>query len=150
MMRKKPRNSRHATTLGEAVELNLETAASNRRPIKVMADLMGVETKTFYRWMSENSMPLNLVRQFEEFCGAHHVSEYLCVADGRRIVIDIPTGRRPSVAAVAVLCRYYQSGDEQAEALSALTHAMMQAAYHRANVAKDHAPELPFDQTEAE
>lgn len=117
---------------------------------------MGVELKTYYRWLSELSMPLNRVLQFEEFCGARYVSEYLCVANGRRVVIDIPTGRRPAVAdisslqsafadAAAVLCRYYGTGNEQSEAIASLTHAMTQAAFHRENVAKDRTPELQFD-----
>lgn len=138
----------------------VEEAATQRRPIKVIADLMGVEVKTFYGWLARNSMPLNRVRQFEEFCGARYVSEYLCLADGRRVVIDIPTGRRPAVAdistlqsafadAAAVLCRYYKSGHEQAEAVGALTLAITQAVYHRENVAKDRAPELMFDEPEA-
>ncbi len=160
-MRKRNWKSRHATTLSEAFDLCMERAAECRRPPKVLADLMGIEVKTLYRWMADMSMPLNRILQFEEFCGARFVSEYLCLADGRRVVIEIPTGRRPDVAdlsglqsafadAAAVLCRYYASGHEQADAIAALTHAMTQAAYHRENVAKDRAPELLFDEVEAE
>lgn len=155
-MRKRTWKSLHATSLSEALELCVEHAAELRRPAKVLADLMGVELKTLYRWLAETSMPLNRVRQFEEFCHARYVSEYLCVADGRRVVIEIPTGRRPGVAdlstlqsafadAAAVLCRYYGAGEEQHAVITTLTHAMTQAAYHRENVAKDRAPELPFD-----
>ncbi|WP_243772011.1 hypothetical protein [Burkholderia anthina] len=160
-MRKRSWKSQHATSLSEAFELCVEHAAERRRPAKVLADLMGVELKTLYRWLAETSMPLNRVRQFEEFCGARFVSEHLCVADGRRVVIEIPTGRRPGVAdlsglqsafadAAAVLCRYYASGHEQVDAIAALTHAMTQAAYHRENVTKDRAPELLFDEAGAE
>jgi len=160
-MRKRTWKSLHATSLSEAFELCVEHADEQRRPAKVLADLMGVEVKTLYRWLADTSMPLNRVRQFEEFCGARFVSEYLCIADGRRVVIEIPTGRRPRVTdlaslqsafadAAAVLCRYYESGHEQAEAVTALTHAMTQAGYHRENVAKDRAPELRFDAAEAE
>lgn len=154
-MRKRTWKSLHATSLGEAFELCIDHATGRQRPAKVLADLMGVEVKTLYRWLAENSMPLNRLRQFEEFCGAHYISEYLCLADGRRVVIEIPTGRRPGVAqlsnlqsafaeAAAVLCRYYSAGHEQSEAVAALTHAMTQAAYHRENVAKDRTPELPL------
>ncbi|OXI36738.1 hypothetical protein [Burkholderia aenigmatica] len=155
-MRKRTWKSLHATSLSEAFELCVEYAAERRRPAKVLADLMGVELKTMYRWLADTSMPLNRVRQFEEFCGARFISEYLCIADGRRIVIEIPTGRRPGVVdlaslqaafaeAAAVLCRYYASGREQAEASTALTHAMAHAGYHRENVMKDRAPELLFE-----
>jgi len=156
VMRKHPRKSVPANSLRDAFDRNTAAADANRRPAKVMADLMGVELKTYYRWLSDMSMPLNRVLQFEEFCGARHVSEYLCISGGRRVVIDIPTGRRPHVSdlsglqgafadAVAVLCRYYSEGHEQSEAIVALTTAMTQAAYHRENVAKDRMPELPFD-----
>lgn len=155
-MRKLTRKFQPATSLREAVDRCTAAADANRRPAKVLSDLMGVELKTYYRWLSDLSMPLNRVLQFEEFCGARYVSEYLCVANGRRVVIDIPTGRRPAVAdlsslqsafadAAAVLCRYYGSGNEQTEAIASLTHAMTQAAYHRENVAKDRTPELQFD-----
>ncbi|AOJ13179.1 MULTISPECIES: hypothetical protein [Burkholderia] len=160
-MRKHHRKSAPATSLRNAFDRNTAAADANRRPAKVMADLMGVELKTYYRWLSDMSMPVNRVLQFEEFCGAHQISEFLSVADGSRIVIDVPTGRRPTIAdlsalqsafadAAAVLCRYYTTGEEQAHAIGALTHAMIQAAFHRANVAKDQAPELPFDDVEAE
>ncbi|WP_246797799.1 hypothetical protein [Burkholderia perseverans] len=155
-MRKPNRKFRPATSLREAVERCTAIADAHRRPAKVMADLMGVEVKTYYRWLADLSMPLNRVMQFEEFCGARYVSEYLCVTDGRRVVIDIPTGRRPKVSdisglqtafaeAAAVLCRYYTAGVEQSQAIEALSTAISQAAYHRANVVKDRAPELQFD-----
>ncbi|MBW5285743.1 hypothetical protein [Burkholderia gladioli] len=155
-MRKPNRKFRPATSLREAVERCTATADANRRPAKVMADLMGVELKTYYRWLADLSMPLNRVLQFEEFCGARYVSEYLSVADGRRVVIDIPTGRRPKVVdisglqtafaeAAAVLCRYYTDGEEQSQAIEALSLAIVHAAFHRANVVKDRTPELQFD-----
>jgi len=154
------KKSLHASTLSDAIEMCVEAAAKRRRPAKVMSELMGVELKTYYRWMSENSMPLNRLRQFEEFCGASHISEYLCVADGRRVVIDIPTGRRPRIIdiaqlqcmfadAAAALCRYYESGEERDAVIASLTTAMTQAAFHRENVTKDRAPELPFEETRA-
>lgn len=156
-MRKVTTKSRPATSLRDAFDRNTASADANRRPAKVLADLMGVELKTYYRWLSELSMPANRILQFEAFCGARHISEFLSVADGRRIVIDIPTGRRPAIAdlaalqsafadAAAILCRYYTTGEEQLEAITSLTHAMAQAAFHRENVAKDHAPELSFDE----
>jgi hypothetical protein len=154
-MRKRTKKYLHATSLSEAFDLCVDHAAGQRRPAKVLADLMGIELKTLYRWLAETSMPLNRIRQFEEFCGVRYVSEYLCVADGRRVVIEIPSGRRPGITelsnlqssfadAAAALCRYYDTGSEQQVAIVALTHAMTQTAYHRENVAKDHTPELPF------
>ncbi|WP_257757347.1 hypothetical protein [Burkholderia glumae] len=154
-MRKPNRKLRPATSMREALDRCTSTADANRRPAKVMADLMGVELKTYYRWMADLSMPLNRVMQFEEFCCARYISEYLCVANGRRVVIDIPTGRRPSVVslaslqaafaeAAAVLCRYYTDGSEQSSTIEALSVAIVQAAYHRENVSKDREPEFEF------
>ena len=37
------------------MELCIEFAAEHRRPVKVLVDLMGVETKTLYRWLAETS-----------------------------------------------------------------------------------------------
>lgn len=159
-MTRKPKPM-HAITLRDANEMCIAAAAARRRPAKVMSELMAVELKTYYRWMSDLSMPLNRLFQFEEFCGARYISEHLCVADGQRIVIDIPTGRRPSIAdiaqlqrvfadAAAALCHYYESGDERDAVITSLTTAITQAAYHRANVAKDRAPELPFGEAGGE
>ncbi|WP_349591078.1 DNA adenine methylase [Vogesella oryzagri] len=78
-MRKRNWKSARPASLSEAMELCIEFAAERRRPIKVLADLMGVETKTLYRWLAETSMPLNRIRQFESFCGIDLVSEYRVV-----------------------------------------------------------------------
>jgi hypothetical protein len=69
---------RYASNLDEAIELCADHAGDKlRRPAKVMADLMGVELKTYYRWLAESSMPLNRLRQFEAFTGASYISDYL-------------------------------------------------------------------------
>ncbi|MEX3629963.1 MAG: hypothetical protein VB138_11300 [Burkholderia sp.] len=62
-MRKHPRKIQPATSLREAVDRCVTTADANRRPAKVMSDLMGVELKTYYRWLSDLSMPLNRLLQ---------------------------------------------------------------------------------------
>ena len=48
-----------ATSLDHAIELAKRHAKERRLPSKVMADLMGVELKTYYRWLLENTLPLN-------------------------------------------------------------------------------------------
>ena len=50
-----------ATSLDHAIELAKRHAKERRRPSKVMADLMGVELKTYYRWLLENTLPLNRI-----------------------------------------------------------------------------------------
>jgi len=83
------------------MELCIQFASENRRPPKCIADLMGVPTTTLYRWLADISMPLNRVRQFEEFCGAAYVSEYLCLAHGDKVVISIPAGKKSNVTDLA-------------------------------------------------
>jgi hypothetical protein len=142
------------TSLSEAMELCVEFAAEvHRRPIKVLADLMGVELKTLYRWLAETSMPLNKIRQFETFCGCSFISDYLCVAHGNKVVISIPAGKKAGVEdiaeiqgnfaeAIALLSRFYQNGDALEATVSAITNTLTQLAYQRSNVMKASTPEL--------
>lgn len=152
-MRKRSWKSVRATNLHEAMELSVEFATENRKPPKVLADLMGVDTKTLYRWLSEDSMPLNRVRQFETFCGTALISDYLFLAHGDKVVIAIPAGKKSGVTelaevqcafaeAMALLFRFYQGGDKLDETVAALTGTLTQLAYQRSNVLKTGAPEL--------
>jgi hypothetical protein len=136
------------------MELCVEFAAEvHRRPTKVLADLMGVELKTLYRWLADTSMPLNKIRQFETFCGVSFISDYLCMAHGNKVVISIPAGKKAGVEdiaeiqgnfaeAIALLSRFYQNGDALEATVSALTNTLTQLAYQRSNVMKAGAPEL--------
>lgn len=152
-MRKRRWKSVRPSTLSEAFELCVEYATEHRRPIKVLADLMGVEVKTLYRWLAETSMPLNRVRQFEAFCGIAFISEYLCLAGGDKVVISIPAGKKAGVTdlaevqagfaeSIALLARFYQNGEALEETVAALTTTLSQLAYQRGNVMKAGAPEL--------
>lgn len=153
MSRKRKWKSVRATSLSEAMELCIEFSTENRRPIKVLADLMGVETKTLYRWLAETSMPLNRVRQFETFCGICLISDYLCTAHGDKVVVSIPTGKKADIAdlieiqgnfseALTLLTRFYQHGVDVENTVSALTKTLTQIAFQRANVLKVCEPEL--------
>ena len=59
-----------ATSLDHTIELAKRHAKERRLPSKVMADLMGVELKTYYRWLLENTLPLNRIAQFEALTGS--------------------------------------------------------------------------------
>lgn len=140
-------------SLDEAIQGCVDHGSQKlRRPPKVLADLMGVELKTLYRWLADNSMPLNRLRQFETFCGAYLISDYLSVAAGR-LPITVPTGRKAKVEdlaevqasfaeAVALLARFYQSGENIEETVAALTLTLTQVAWQRENVLKHANPEL--------
>jgi phage terminase Nu1 subunit (DNA packaging protein) len=155
-MRNRQWKTMRPSNLSEAVELCIEHAAEKkRRPVKVLADLMGVDLKTLYRWLADTSMPLNRIRQFEDFCGVAFVSEYLCMARGDKVVIDIPAGKKAGVTdlaeiqascseAVTHLARFYQSGAALEDTVGALTISLTHLAYQRSNVQKSAAPELDF------
>ena len=128
------------SSLDEAIDRQLEAANKLGLPPKRMADLMGVELKTYYRWAADSSMPLNRVRQFEAFCKASFISEYLCMAHGNRVVIAIPSGRKATptdladmqatvTAAIAKLMRFCQDRTGAAETVAELTVALSQMAY---------------------
>ncbi|MGC0153312.1 hypothetical protein ACPRNU_12690 [Chromobacterium vaccinii] len=146
-------NRRVANSLSDAIERQQAAAEKLGLPAKRMADLMGVELKTYYRWLSDNSMPLNRVRQWETFGRASYVSEYLCTAHGNRVVITIPAGKKATVKdiagvqanaanALALLAQFYQDRTGLAETVEALTAVLTQAAYHRENVLLAAEPEL--------
>ncbi|GHD63740.1 hypothetical protein [Jeongeupia chitinilytica] len=160
-MRKRNWKKVQAFSLDEAIQLTAEYADEiARRPAKVMADLMGVELKTYYRWLAESSMPLHRVRQFEAFSGCHFISDYLAVASGR-VVIAVPMGRASKANdllemqatftdAMSQLVRFYQHGSGLEDTVSALTATLNQLAWQRENVSKAASPELAlFERGEA-
>ena len=152
-MRKTARKHRQAQSMEEAFQLCLSAAEKRRRPPKALAELMGVRLSTMYRWLADHSIPANLIRQFEEFCGAGYISAYLCSASGARIVIDIPAGRSASVEDLAIvqqnaadaitkLSRFYAGHATADETVAALTTTLTDMAYQRHNVIKHAEPEL--------
>lgn len=150
-----------ATSLDHAIALTKRYAKERRLPSKVMADLMGVELKTYYRWLLDNTMPLNRVAQFEALAGCRFISEYLCVMHGDKVVIDIPRGRKgktadvarvqsQTAAAIALLARWHEDGSGVEETIAALTQVLSLLAYQRENVKKAETPELWFGEADDE
>lgn len=145
-----------ATSFDHAIALTKDYAKANGRPSKVMADLMGVEPKTYYRWMLEGTLPLNKLLQFETLAGCHFISEFLCVFDGCRIVIDIPKGKKATTKDVAVLQSllastvsqlsdfYGSSLEDVQETLELLNQSLSMLGFHRQNIQLASAPELDF------
>ena len=141
------------SSLDDAIQCQLAAAEKSGLVPKRMADLMGVDIKTYYRWMAESSMPLNRIRQFETFCKASYISEYLCTAQGGRVVITIPTGKKAKASdlgemqanfgkVVMLLEQFYRDKADLPETMDALNEVLSQVAYHRENVAKTATPEL--------
>ena len=74
------RRQAKASSLDHAIELAKRYAKEQHRPSKVMADLMGVELKTYYRWLLDNTLPLNRISRVEQW---RTVPRHLGAADGR-------------------------------------------------------------------
>ena len=154
------RRQAKATSLDHAIELAKRHAKERRLPSKVMADLMGVELKTYYRWLLDNTLPLNRIAQFEALTGSRYISEYLSVLHGDRVVIEIPRGRKGSTdiakvqsqtaAAIALLAKWHEDGSGINETIAALTNVLALLAYQRENVKKAETPELNFEDEDDE
>ena len=149
------RRQAKATSLDHAIELAKRHAKEQHRPSKVMADLMGVELKTYYRWLLDNTLPLNRIAQFEALTGSRFISEYLSVLHGDRVVIEIPRGRKGKAAdmaqvqsqtaeALALLAKWHEDGSGVDETIAALTNVLALLDYQRENVKKAGNPELDF------
>lgn len=87
------------SSLDDATQCQLAAAEKIGLVPKRMSDLMGVDIKTYYRWMAENSMPLNRIRQWEAFSKASFVSDYLCMSHGNQWL-------SPSLLAKSQGCRF--------------------------------------------
>ncbi|MBK0413596.1 hypothetical protein JD974_04165 [Chromobacterium haemolyticum] len=149
-----------SSSLSDAINRQEEAASKIGLVPKRMSDLMGVELKTYYRWLADNSMPLNRVRQFETFCKASYISEYLCTAHGDKVVIAIPSGRAAKASdlgemqanfgeVIMLLEQCYRDKTSVAETLALLGVVLSQAAYHRENIRKIGQPELDFCEGQA-
>nr|WP_225747741.1 putative phage tail protein [Eikenella sp. Marseille-P7795] len=101
---------------------------------------MGAELKTYYRWLLDNTLPLNRIAQFEALSGSRYISEYLSVLHGDRVVIEIPRGRKGKAAdiaqvqsqtaeAIALLAKWHEDGSGVDETIEALTNVLSLLAY---------------------
>ena len=142
-----------ATSLDDAFELAQEYAKQHCMPPKRIAELMGVEYKTLMRWMIDGTMPLNKLIQFEHFIGCQFISEYICVFQGQKVVVDIPRGKKSNVVDLAtlqgqhaqmmlVLSKFYDGNSSIEETISEINESLSNLAYQRENVKKADTPEL--------
>ncbi|WP_026601664.1 hypothetical protein [Methylomonas sp. 11b] len=130
--------------------------AKHNRSMDTIADLMGVNKWTLYKWVAEADMPLRLIHSFEHACGINYVSRYLVESRGQ-MVVDIPRGKKCGAgdvhalqtaynAAVGELLKFYEELGDVDETLAAMQTALEQTSWHRGNVEKYRQPELPFDE----
>jgi hypothetical protein len=152
-MGKKNWKHTRATSIRHGIELCLGYAREHQRSVDRVADLMGLSNKwSLYKYMENGRMPANLIRPFEHACGATYLTDYIGTS-ARKLVIDIPSGRKVTEVDIATLQRSFAyavqhlsefySGDKDAETtLASLDEVLRGTAWHRANVAKHETPEL--------
>lgn len=130
--------------------------ARNNLSVEGIADIMGVNHWTLYKWIGEADLPAKRIKGFEHACGINYVSRWL-VESGGQMVVDVPTGKKCGAtdvhqlqaayhAAIGELLRFYEDQTGVDETLAALQTALEQTAWHRGNVTKYRQPELPFDE----
>ena len=103
--------------------------------------------------MLEGMLPLNRLVTLEHIVGAQFISEYLCVFQGNKVVIDIARGKKSDVMdlselqaqiaqATACLAQFYSGKASADDTIAELTASITALAYQRENVRKVETPEL--------
>lgn len=149
------RSQRRANSIGEATQLCLEFAMKkHNRSAKRIADLMGAQLHTLYKWLGETRMPINMIAPFEAACGVTYVTEYLC-AQAHLLAVEMPSGRKLTQTDVMQLQKHFSEttsmlidfndhGTDGEETTAALTVLMGEIGWHRANVERCTQPDLPL------
>jgi len=130
--------------------------AKHNCSVDTIADLMGVNKWTLYKWIADADMPARLIHAFEHACGINYVSRYLIESRGQ-MVVDTPRGRQCDAKdvhqlqttynnAIGMLLKFYDELGEVDETLAELQNALEQTSWHQHNVKKCRQPELPFDE----
>lgn len=142
------------SNLREALRLNKEYARHfNRLTVPAIAELIGVSEDLLYKWLSNGSMPTNLIPAYEHTCGIDYVTQYLAHRS-HKLLIDIPTGKaageigmselqQVSADAMSLLIKFYREGEDIEKTTQALTQLMGGIAFHRENIHTQ--PELEFE-----
>ncbi|HEY4145191.1 hypothetical protein [Pinirhizobacter sp.] len=141
------------TSLQEAVEgCVLFAQEKHRLSVERIADLVGENKWTVYKWMQGGSVPGKKIAGFEHACGRAFITQYLATS-ARKLLIDIPTGRMPGdsdihalqeacTAAIGALLAFSQGKADAADTTDHLTAAMTLLAHERAQVQRHVQPEL--------
>ncbi|GAB2182638.1 hypothetical protein DLREEDagrD3_28610 [Denitratisoma sp. agr-D3] len=140
-------------SLLNAMQLCVDFARErHNRSIERIADLMGVQSHTLYKWLGTGRMPANLIRPFENACCCNYVTWWLAHG-AHKLLIDIPLGRKATEMDVAqlqesiseattTLIRFYSSNASIDDTIAQLTVALEGLAWHRENVSRQATPEL--------
>lgn len=142
------------SSLKEALRYCKEYARHfERLTVPAIADLMGTSDDALYKWLSNASMPSNLIGSYERICGVDYVTQYFAYRN-HKLLIDIPTGKaaseisvsdlqQVSAEAMALLIKFYKNNEDIEATTQALTQLMGGIAFHRENIRTQ--PEFDFD-----
>lgn len=143
-------------SLQDAIEACVDYARErHNRSVDQLADDMGIASKwTLYKWIEAAAIPVRSIRPFELACGCTFVTQHLA-ASARKLLIDLPTGRRPNASdvhavqdacnrAVGSLLDFSAGRVEADEAITCLNHAIEHLARERAEAERHTQPELPL------
>lgn len=155
-------NKVQPTSITHAIELCALYAREKRNlSVERIAELMGQPSHhSLYKWMAEGRMPAVLIRPFEHACGAAYVSRYLAHS-AQYLTLKIPSGAKADArginalqesltGAVSALLAFHDARLSQEECIAALTGALENLAWHRANVEKTDCPELSLFEEDAQ
>lgn len=147
-------NKVQPTSIKHAMELCISFAQAKKNlSVERIAELMGLSGHhTLYKWLSNGRIPAVMVRPFEHACGINYLSRYIAHS-ARLLTISIPTGRKSTARdvndlqrslndAATALIDFTENKLDAEDCLHALTTAMEDLAWHRANVEKSVQPEF--------
>lgn len=143
----------------QAMELCLLYAKERHNlSIDQVADRMGVNKWTLYKWIAKGNPPINMIRSFEHGCQSPaYVTRHLCHS-AHLMAIDIPSGKKAQAHDVNELqlsCTQameavikFTNGDMDADtAIQSLTQTIENLAYQRGNIRKHTQPDLIEEST---
>lgn len=129
--------------------------AKHNRSVDNIAEIIGVNKWTLYKWIADCDMPSRLIWNFEFACGCNYITRYMVERTGK-MVVEIPKGKAcgaPDIQrlqetyhlVVGELMKFYGDQTNIDQALQAIQSALEQTAWHRSNVQKYRQSELPFE-----
>lgn len=139
--------------LPSAIEGCIDCARDQQNlSVDQIADRIGVNKWTLYKWVEGASIPARMIRPFEHACGCTFVTRYLA-ASAHQLLVPMPTGRTASASdvnalqmacgeAVQALIQFNSGKHSADETLAAFTTAMTALATERGHVERHQQPEL--------
>jgi len=145
-------------SLTESLQLTKEFACTTKQlSVPRIADRLGCSTDSLYKYLGGATMPAFMLIPFMEVCHRNYPLQYMAHSLNM-MLIPIPRGRKAEhktlvelnmfcAAVMAKLLALHSVECNQQEAVDHVTRLMESLAYHRAEAAKHHTPELAlFDE----